>query len=253
MSDEKISIITVCFNAEKSIEKTIQSVISQTYPNIEYIVIDGGSTDDTQNILRSHKNHINTLISEKDEGIYDAMNKGLGQAHGDFVYFLNSGDYLHRNTILAEIVRSIQKNDAYDLYTGDIIYYDSKGSECLSGYRENHVDYLEKVICHQAIIARKSVFDRYGNFDTRYKIYADYDWLLRCVFQHQLKVYYTGLPIAYYLKDGKSDTSWKRYVSERKEIITKYADSNQILSYALHNPFAAVRYVAYRLNNSLRE
>ncbi|MDI6720710.1 MAG: glycosyltransferase family 2 protein [Methanomicrobiales archaeon] len=251
---ETISIVTVCKNSEEFIEKTIQSVASQIYPNIEYIVVDGGSTDKTLKIITKYRSSVATLISEKDNGIYDAMNKGLDLCHGDLVYFLNSGDYLFNIDTISKIADIAEKNPSYDIYTGDIIYYDENCHERISGERASIVKYLQSVVCHQGIIARRRVFDQTGKFDTKYHIYADYDWFLSALLKYGSKVLYTGIPFAYYLKDGKSDTSWKCYIHERKEIITKYVNRGQLLIYAMHEPSSVLKYIFYRAKyNGLAE
>jgi glycosyltransferase involved in cell wall biosynthesis len=107
LMESKISIITVCFNCEGLIERTIKSVIDQTYTNVQYIIIDGGSTDDTLNVIKRYEDSIDVLLSESDNGIYDAMNKGLNYATGDLVYFLNAGDYLCNNDVLRNVIEKL--------------------------------------------------------------------------------------------------------------------------------------------------
>ena len=242
-----ISIITVCRNSEALIERTVRSVVSQDYPHIEYIIIDGNSTDGTLDIIRKFRNNIAVLVSERDNGIYDAMNKGLTHATGDLVYFLNSGDYLASGQAIRDVIREIERCPQSGIFTGDVMYYDEVSAERWSGERKTPTDLMARVICHQAIIARKEVFDRYGGFDTRYRIYADYDWQLRAVLDHGVRVTYTGVLLACYLKAGKSDRVWKKYLPERREIVRKHASPGRMASYILHYPGDGLRYIVHRI------
>jgi glycosyltransferase involved in cell wall biosynthesis len=241
-----VSIITVCLNSQDLIERTVQSVISQDYPHIEYIVIDGGSLDHTMDVLHTYKTKIAVLVSEKDNGIYDAMNKGLRNASGNLVYFLNSGDYLASASIISQIVEVVGECPDDDIFSGDFFYYDNQGAQRCSGNRKDEIDLLARVINHQAIIARKEVFSNYGLFDTRYRIYADYDWLLRAVVKHGCRLKYTGIPFAFYLKAGRSDMVWRKYLNERQEILMKYSTARQMLRYFLRYPADGIRYFLNR-------
>ena len=242
----KLSIITVCRNSEALIERTIRSVVSQDYPHIEYIIIDGESTDSTLDIIRQYRNNIDVFVSEKDSGIYDAMNKGLAHATGDLIYFLNSGDYLASDHAMSDVIREIERCPDYDIFTGDVMYYDEVSAERRSGKRKTPIDVMARVICHQAIIARREVFERYGGFDARYWIYADYDWLLRAVLDKDVRMNYTGVLLTYYLKAGKSDRVWKKYLSERGEILRKHATPGRMAAYILHYPGDGLRYIVSR-------
>ncbi|MDD2340083.1 MAG: glycosyltransferase family 2 protein [Methanosarcina sp.] len=238
----KISIITVCLNSEKFIEKTIESVINQTYSNIEYIIIEGKSTDNTLNILNKYKPDIDILISEKDNGIYDAMNKGLNLAHGDFIYFLNSGDYLYDKDTLAKIITHVNDQNKYDIIYGDFIYFDENKSE----YREGHPSVTEIVargVNHQSILVPKMSFEKFGYFDDTYKIFADLDWILRAVIKNKQKINYIKLPIAYYLEGGMSEKYYNKYLFEKNEIMKKYVSLNQFLKFAVYYPREFLIYV----------
>lgn len=175
----KISIITVCRNSGKTIERAIRSVISQQYSDLEYIVIDGGSVDDTCQIIRKYEKNISYWLSEPDEGIYDAMNKGISVATGEVIAFLNSDDWYEKNTFNC-IEKSFRENDV-DMVSGGIcLMKDGRASITASEKPENMDDYFFNIgFPHPSLFAKAYLFQSYGMFDVTYKIAADYDWMLR--------------------------------------------------------------------------
>lgn len=164
----KISIITVCFNAEKTIEETLISVTNQTYNNIEYIIIDGKSTDKTLDIIYKYKNKISFIVSEPDQGIYDAMNKGLQIATGDYVIFLGADDHLISFKIIEEIVPYLQKKDT--IYYGSV--FRPKSNTLYCGHFTKYKLAI-KNIPHQSIFFPKIVYKDYP-YKLEYKLLADY-------------------------------------------------------------------------------
>lgn len=174
----KVSIITVCFNEGGDIENTCKSVVFQNYNDYEWIVVDGGSTDKTLEILNKYKSSISVLISEKDRGVYDAMNKGIKIAKGEYLLFLNGGDYLYNNKVLRKV---FHKN----LYIGDVLY----GNCCVLKKFEkpvmldfskniNKAFFLADCINHQSTFIKKDLFKKYGLYDEGYNILADYEkWI----------------------------------------------------------------------------
>lgn len=237
MVNGKISIITVCLNCEGLIERTIKSVINQTYINIQYIIIDGGSTDNTLNVIKKYESKIDVILSEKDNGIYDAMNKGLEYATGDLIYYLNAGDYLCNNDVLKNVIQELSVNSNSDILYGDYIYYGYSSEHRCSGYRADIRDLIRKGYCHQTIFVKKSVFSKCGKFNLSYKIYADFDWLLRVLVKFRQKMHYVNIPIAYYLKGGISECHGK-YNYERIEIIYKNVGCIGLFVFALsHSTF----------------
>ena len=180
----KISIITVCYNSEPTIERAIKSVIQQDYPGIEYIVIDGGSTDGTANIIKKYAKKISYWISEPDQGIYDAMNQGISHATGEIVAFLNSDDWYPEN-ILHEIAGQFI-SDEVQILCGEM-YVHQGGHMERWHIREKKMKQQLRIrmgFSHPAMFARRSLFEEYGKFDTQYQIAADYDWLLRVYDNH---------------------------------------------------------------------
>lgn len=231
----KVSVITVCKNAQDTIEETIKSIVSQTYKNIEYLIIDGKSTDKTLDIIDKYKSRINTFISEPDDGIYYAMNKGIRKSTGEIVYFLNAGDLFFRKGTVSKIVK-LFKSKKVDIIYGDIILFDphSPKNNVVKCYR--HVDKVFLAhwsIYHQALFAKKSVFDKYGAFDTKYKLAADYEWLLRLIIKQKLPSLYTNQIIAMYLLGGISQRSLGRFYKERFKVLFSYFSIPQILLYNL--------------------
>lgn len=178
----KISVITVCFNAEEVIEETICSVLKQTYCNLEYVIVDGGSKDGTIDIIRRYEAEgAIRYISEPDNGIYDAMNKGSMMTVGEYVQFLNAGDILVDETVIERVVKRLEVSKA-DIAYGDIIYRYPDGSTNIRLYGQlcSSLFYyiLGDCINHQAIFARQSCFNEH-KFDLAYRICADREWMIR--------------------------------------------------------------------------
>lgn len=170
-----ISIITITLNADKYINQTIQSVLNQTYKNIEYIVVDGGSTDGTLGIIEKYKNAIDHIISEIDEGIADAMNKGLALSTGEYVLFLHSDDYLKQNDILEKAIQFF--NESSDIITCNILY--GKQFKICKPRGFNFWLNFKQGIYHQGTFCRRLLIERLQGFDTQFRIAMDYDFFLR--------------------------------------------------------------------------
>jgi glycosyltransferase involved in cell wall biosynthesis len=217
-SDDKsplISIITVVFNGEKHIEQTILSVLSQTYKNIEYILIDGDSSDNTFCIIKKYKPQISTFISEKDNGIADAMNKGIKYAKGDFLIFLHADDYFISEHVLEESLKYIDDN--IDIVLADIAY--GKKLKHLKSRGFNFLMNFKTGVFHQGAICRKSLFDNIGHFDVDLKIAMDYDFFLRA-YQQKIKWKYCPITLSVMRDTGLSSRlDWsslsKRFAEEK--------------------------------------
>lgn len=205
----KASIITVCFNSCQTIEDTIASVLSQSYENIEYIVIDGGSTDGTLDILKKYRNQIHKYISEPDKGVYDAMNKGIKIATGDIIATLNSNDVYANDTIVGQMVEFTQKN-ALDAAYGDLAYTALGNSGRItrfwkSGEYKRGAFYRGWVIPHPTFFCRKEIFERYGYFNDKLQVAADFELMLRFVEKYQIKVAYLPKVIVKMREGGKAN------------------------------------------------
>jgi len=174
----KISIITVCYNSSNTIEKTIKSVIQQTYKNIEYIIIDGGSTDGTLEIINRYKENIDLLISERDSGIYDAFNKGVRNSTGDLIAFLNSGDYYLKD--YCSIAISNLGPSCY-FVCSNVLYFNSKKFLETAKPSYPNIKLGKPPFLHPALIVRRSLFDEIGYFSLKFRTFSDFDWMLRLV------------------------------------------------------------------------
>lgn len=196
MRNNKISIITVCYNAGSDLEKTIESVILQNYDNLEYIVIDGGSTDDTEKIINKYRNHIDKCVSESDNGIYDAMNKGIKIATGEWLNFMNAGDIFYNNHVLSDIFSQPIPDEKDFLYSD--VYRENGGK--LELWKN---DRKKCAINHQASIYRKRLHQIYGLYQSK-KPYSTYDLLFFLSIPEKcfLKVIY---PIAISSSGGVTD------------------------------------------------
>lgn len=199
----KVSIITVVYNGISSIERTIRSVINQSYKNIEFIIIDGKSTDGTIEVIKSYSKYINYWISETDKGVYDAMNKALKHATGDFLIFINANDILYSNNVIENIVHKITDTSA--VYYGNAISINNQGNEFVyRGGRFDKYRLAKTNICHQTILYPKPIYKNY-TYDTIYNLFAD--WNLNIRLFRKYKFTYLNLPIAQYDTNGISSSS----------------------------------------------
>jgi len=214
MDGPKISIVTVSYNSAKTIAETIDSVLSQDYPNVEYIVIDGNSTDGTQDLVKRFGSKITTFISEPDKGLYDAMNKGIQLATGDIVGIINSDDIYADNTVFSKIVRTMTKKNV-DVVYGDLYYFKSGFPDRALRYYRGGVFSLSRVSFglmppHPTFFIKKSVYEKYGNFDTQYTLSADFDLILRFLGVHKVSFEYIPEILVKMRTGGKSTSSLKR-------------------------------------------
>ena len=177
MSGKKISIITITLNAERYLEQTIASVVNQTHSNREYIIVDGGSTDGTLDIIKKYESEIDNWISEPDNGIADAMNKGIDLATGDYILFLHSDDYLINSSVLERASEYL--GDCFDIFFFQVLH-DIHGQNQVSSNRPlRWLTNFKMGSCHQGQLCSRKLFQRIGKFDTSFKIDMDYDLILR--------------------------------------------------------------------------
>lgn len=192
----KISVVTVCFNAAKTIAQTIESVACQLHPDVEHIVIDGASTDGTIDIVHGYSGRLALVLSEPDEGIYDAMNKGLDRASGDIVCFLNANDQYASNSVLSRVA-TLMHQEQLDALMGDVgFFHEADPQRMVRRYRSNHFTAARLawgwMPAHPALFLSRTVVQRVGRFKTDYRIAGDYEFIVR-VF-HGQEVRYRHLP-----------------------------------------------------------
>lgn len=222
----KISIITVTYHAEATLERTLQSVAQQTYPDIEHLIIDGASTDRTLEIARQYPHA--TVFSEPDKGLYDAMNKGLQRATGDYLCFLNAGDKLHSKETLAHIASSVSDGSPIGVIYGDTHIVDAQG-QFLRNRRLTPPEHLTwqsfkdgMLVCHQAFYINRQIALSY---DTTYRFSADFDWCIRCMKKGEkrgMQNLYVHEPLADYLVEGMTTANHKASLKERFKIMAKH-------------------------------
>ena len=217
----KLSVITIVYNNVRDIERTMLSVLNQTYQNLEYIIIDGRSTDGTVQIIEKYRDRLSHFTSEPDRGIYDAMNKGLARASGDYLLFMNSGDEIYAHDTVEKIF-SLQP-DA-DIYYGETEMYDQQWKS-LGRRRHRAPDKFHwrsfkygMSVSHQAIYIRRTLAEP---FDTRYQLSADIDWIIRAA-KKASTIVNTKMYVAKYLVGGMSKEKHLQSLRERFNIFTTH-------------------------------
>ena len=239
----KFSVITVCYNAQATIEDTIQSVIAQTYHHVEYIIVDGASKDRTLSIINRYRDRIATVVSEPDKGLYDAMNKGLRLATGDYVCFLNAGDSFHEDDTLQQMVHTLRElTELPDVLYGETALVDAEGHfvrmrrlqapEHLTWHSFRH----GMLVCHQAFFAKRTLAEPY---DLSYRFSADFDWCIRIMKKSKV-LHNTHLTLIDYLEEGMTTRNHKASLHERFRIMTKHYGW---LSTVAHHAWFVVRAV----------
>ena len=226
----KISVITITFNAEQFLGETMQSVLKQTYTDIEYIIVDGKSTDGTVGIIKSFEAEMKAKsiefrwISEPDRGLYDAMNKGLGMATGDFVWFVNAGDQIYDSTIAQKVADAIAVNEQADVVYGQTLIIDQNGIPCGERHKIAPKNLQFKsllnglVVCHQSILVRRSIAP---NYNLQYRYSADYDWVCGVLNQSRCNVYVDGY-LSRFMISGISAKNRKASWVERYKIMCSH-------------------------------
>jgi len=220
----KFSIITVCYNAETELEDTIQSVITQTYRHVEYIIVDGASKDGTLAITDRYKERIDRVVSEPDKGLYDAMNKGLRLATGDYVCFLNAGDCFHEDSTLQQMASTLTMTGLPDVLYGETELVDKEG-HFVRMRRLSAPETLTwrsfkqgMLVCHQAFFAKRALAEPY---DLQYRFSADFDWCIR-IMKKAKHLHNTHLTVIDYLEEGMTTKNRRASLMERFRIMTKH-------------------------------
>ena len=223
----KISVITVCYNSVTTLQDTLESVLRQTYPDVEYIVVDGASKDGTKELIEKYAPKFSgrmKWISEPDQGIYDAMNKGIRLATGDYLCFLNAGDSFHEDDTLQQMVHTLPGSELPDVMYGETALVDKEGHfvrmrrlsapETLTwkSFRQG------MLVCHQAFFAKRTLVEPYN---LKYRFSADFDWCIR-IMKKAHTLHNTRLTIIDYLDEGMTTRNRKASLKERFRIMTQH-------------------------------
>lgn len=221
----RISIITVCLNRVDTIERTVQSVINQNYNELEYIIIDGGSSDGTVDIIKKYEPYITYWVSETDYGIYDAMNKGIAKSSGDVVAFLNSDDWYEDDT-LCRVNDYFNQYDPMILSGKQNIFQKKHWIKQMLEFDEKEENIRIGMNCrHPATFVKRALFDRFGGFNTKYKIAADYEWMLR-MYDNGIRVMKVDDVFTNFSSKGVSSINTEQTIREAKEIALSALNRN---------------------------
>jgi glycosyltransferase involved in cell wall biosynthesis len=216
----KITIITVCYNSVATLEKTILSVVGQSYASIEYIIVDGFSKDGTLDVIQSHEDKISKWISEPDKGLYDAMNKGISIATGDLIGILNSDDTFNSNTVIEEIA-NFHRQNSIDASVGNIVQHKESGKIVRlysSKYWNPEKLKIGFMPPHPSIFFKKELFDKFGNYALGFKIGADYELITRFFLKNKITWKYSGITTTAMLVGGLSSSGASSYKLITQEI-----------------------------------
>ncbi len=223
MPNTKVSIITAVYNAQDHIEKTILSVINQSYQNVEYIIIDGGSTDGTVDIIKKYSSRLSYWVSEKDNGVFDAMNKGIKMANGDWVNFMNAGDYFVNDIVLANI--DFETNIEAGIIYGNTEY---EGSGVRKPFEMSSLQYGMIMACHQSMFFNKKILAEELMYSSKFKLICDYDLVCRII-KARYPVKYVDCTLAHYMGGGLSASiNWEARKA-RYYYIFKYFSLNGLI------------------------
>lgn len=218
----KLSIITVCYNCAKTIGQTLHSVQQQTHPEIEHIVVDGGSTDITLKIIATQGSHVSKLVSEPDKGIYDAMNKGLAMATGDVIGFINADDFYPSPEVLATVAAAFASSGAECCY-GDLCYVQQNDVSRVVRYWKScsfRPGLFEQGWCppHPTFFVRREVYQRLGGFNLSYKIAADVELMARFLAVGGISSHYIAQVLVHMRMGGTTNRSLRNIINQNREI-----------------------------------
>lgn len=240
-----VSVITITFNAAQTLEKTIRSVASQSYPHVEYIIIDGASTDTTTDIIKKNNEHISLWQSEPDKGLYDAMNKGLNKATGDYVWFINSGDEIMEKDTLSSIFES---TPYADIYYGDTVMTNMAG-DIIGGRRLTPPEQLTwksfkkgMLVSHQSIIVSRKIAQPYN---LKYRFSADFEWCLTALMRAE-RIKNTHLTLSRFLDGGITKQNIVAGLKERFRIMAQYF--GVVTTIAMHIPIG-IKFLYFVVRN----
>ena len=225
----KLSIITINYNNAEGLQKTIESVIPQTFKDYEYLVIDGGSNDGSKGIIEKFNTKINYWISEKDKGIYNAMNKGINQAQGEYCLFLNSGDFLCTSKVLEEVFAI---NSTADIIYGNMMIDWGNGTKT-EGIMPDTItaqQMYNDTLWHPVSFIKRELFEKYGLYNEDYKMVADYDFFFKTIIEKKVSTKHIPLLVSEYNVNGFSSKAENKVIEreERKKVIQSYLSQEEI-------------------------
>jgi len=241
----KISIITVVYNNKETVADAIASVLNQTYDQIEYIIIDGDSTDGTIDVINSMKENIDIIISEKDAGIYDAMNKGVLASSGDVIGILNSDDLYQDARVIEAVMNQFIQNPTLDIVYGDLVYVKSDNvAKVVRNWKSlpYHNNFFEKgnVPPHPTLFVKKRIYEEAGLFNLDFKLAADYEFMLRIFKKHNFRSRYRNKVIVKMRLGGASNKSFSNIIMQNKEILKAWK-YNELKVPLLLMPFRIIK------------
>jgi glycosyltransferase involved in cell wall biosynthesis len=221
----KLAIITINYNNLEGLKRTVESVVNQTWKDFEYIVIDGGSSDGSKKIIEDYQNEIAYWVSEKDNGIYHAMNKGIKEATGEFVVFMNSGDVFYNETVIDSLVSQLKSTD--EIIYGDVLLRNKKtNTERIQKHPEKLIFsyFYNQTLCQQACLIKRSLFDSIFYFNENYKISSDWEFLIYAIYIEKVHTRKIDLLISIYDTTGVSGNPDFRKIAakERDQTINTY-------------------------------
>ncbi|WP_440915376.1 glycosyltransferase family 2 protein [Candidatus Pelagibacter sp.] len=226
----KVTIITVCYNSEKTIEKTIKSVLSQNYKDYEYIIIDGGSTDNTINIVNKYKKKIDIFKSEKDRGIYDAINKGINHSTGSIISILHSDDVFCDKLTINKVISNFKSNQKIDCLIGNTVITKKNSKKKLRKYNANFFKnwmlYLGFSPPHPSTFFKQKIYKKYGLYNNKYTIAGDFEFFVRVFLKKKLSFKIINENFVLMKTGGKSSNSFRSNLIASKEIIKSFKDNN---------------------------
>lgn len=234
----KISIITVVYNNDKTIRDAMQSVLGQTYKNIEYVIIDGGSKDNTVNLINEYKEKLGYFVSEKDSGLYDAMNKGILACTGDVIGILNSDDLYQDSHVIKDVMDQFNNDPELDILYGNLVYVKSDDTNKVvrnwksKSYYKNFFENAN-VPPHPSLFLKSEVYKSAGLFDLQYKLAADYELMLRIFKKHNFKSKHINKLIIKMRLGGATNQSVSNIINQNKEILKAWKNNGLIAPFYL--------------------
>jgi len=244
----KLSIITINYNNAQGLQKTLESVDSQTFVDYEQIIIDGGSIDGSVEIIKNYESIIKNYCwaSEPDNGVYHAQNKGIEKANGEYCLFLNSGDYFCNEKVLETI---FSKNSDADIIWGNLIVINARESKigiCKGNEHVTFLDIYSSIIKHQASFIKRGLFKKYGLYDESLKIVADWAFFFKTAGFNEVSLHYVDIDIAYFKADGISYNNPQLCRIERQKVLDQYMPRIMQEDYLLFQKYRNVRYIDKR-------